>query len=157
VFRHSNQLSALIFEPLAQHRARLNITMFDIFTLGLLKNYKTKAMTRRQIYKKNLSSLLLSWIADMVASPTLYFHTHTTHRYAQTLCTSRHLMHGLVAYHVSFDPFVFYWPPLLPPLACHHLKPQNKSTFPCLPSLQQPSENIHTWKKICTRIILVQI
>jgi hypothetical protein len=73
----------------------------------------------------------------MVASPTLYLHTHTTHRYAQTLCTSRHLMHGLVAYHVSFDPFVFYWPPLLPPLACHHLKPQNKSTFPCLPSLQQ--------------------
>jgi hypothetical protein len=37
VSRHSNQLSALIFEPLAQHRARLNITMFDIFTLGLLK------------------------------------------------------------------------------------------------------------------------
>jgi hypothetical protein len=32
---------------------------------------------------------------------------------------------------------------LLPPLTCHHLKPQNKSTLLCLPSLQQPSKNIH--------------
>ena len=159
VFRHSNQLSALIFEPLAQHRARLNITMFDIFTLELLKNYKTKAMTRRQIYKKTchlyscLGSPTWSPLPRSTSTHTQHTGTHRRYVHLDTSCMVwSPTMSPLILLCFTGHPFYLHWHAII-------WNPRTNQPFPASPpsNRQQPSENIHTWRKICTRIILVQI